>query len=64
MTSLLSLFIYHASAMRQQSVGIHGQLMCGAVPASNVRVKLFDKDTGDPFELLDLVVHLRNTYRS
>jgi hypothetical protein len=35
-----------AEAMRQQAVGARGRLFCGTRPASNVLVKLFDKDTG------------------
>lgn len=43
-----------ALAMRQQSVGARGRLSCGGVPASNIRVKLIDKDTGpDPDDELD-----------
>jgi len=34
------------SAMRQQAVGAKGRLFCGGKPASNILVKLFDKDTG------------------
>ena len=29
-------------AMRDQSIAIHGKLLCGAKPASNVRVKLWE----------------------
>ncbi|CAJ0925037.1 unnamed protein product, partial [Mesorhabditis belari] len=32
--------------MRQQSVAVHGKLMCGSKPASGVTVKLWDEDDG------------------
>ncbi|KAK0412326.1 hypothetical protein QR680_006150 [Steinernema hermaphroditum] len=43
-----------ATALRYQSVAVKGRLMCGAKPAENVRVKLWEEDTGpDPDDLLD-----------
>uniref|UniRef100_A0A0R3RQB2 Transthyretin-like family protein n=1 Tax=Elaeophora elaphi TaxID=1147741 RepID=A0A0R3RQB2_9BILA len=33
-------------SFRSQSVAIRGRLMCGSNPASNVRVKLWEEDTG------------------
>ncbi|EYC26779.1 hypothetical protein Y032_0010g957 [Ancylostoma ceylanicum] len=40
--------------MRDQSIAVRGKLVCGAKPASNVRVKLWEEDTGpDPDDLLD-----------
>ncbi|KIH59531.1 Transthyretin-like family protein [Ancylostoma duodenale] len=40
--------------MRDQSIAVRGKLLCGAKPASNVRVKLWEEDTGpDPDDLLD-----------
>ncbi|MCP9261913.1 Transthyretin-like family protein [Dirofilaria immitis] len=43
-----------AISFRSQSTAIHGRLMCGSNPASNVRVKLWEEDTGpDPDDLLD-----------
>jgi len=51
---LLVLLVGYSTAMRQQSAGVTGRLFCGANPASNIRVKLFDKDTGpDPDDELD-----------
>ncbi|KAK6727394.1 hypothetical protein RB195_005221 [Necator americanus] len=41
-------------AVRQQSVGVVGRLMCGGKPAAGVKVKLWDEDDGpDPDDLLD-----------
>ncbi|CAJ0589921.1 unnamed protein product [Cylicocyclus nassatus] len=40
--------------MRDQSYAIRGKLMCGAKPAANVRVKLWEEDSGpDPDDLLE-----------
>ncbi|TKR57520.1 hypothetical protein L596_030772 [Steinernema carpocapsae] len=40
--------------MRQQSIAVKGKLMCGLKPANNVRIKLWEEDTGpDPDDLLD-----------
>ncbi|VDL73540.1 unnamed protein product [Nippostrongylus brasiliensis] len=40
--------------MRDQSYAVRGRLICGAQPAANVRVKLWEEDTGpDPDDLLD-----------
>ncbi|KAK6756073.1 hypothetical protein RB195_014453 [Necator americanus] len=35
-----------ALAMRDQSIAVRGKLMCGPKPASNVRVKLWEEDSG------------------
>ncbi|KAK6756033.1 hypothetical protein RB195_014430 [Necator americanus] len=52
LTLVVLLGICHA--MRDQSIAIRGKLICGAKPASNVRVKLWEEDTGpDPDDLLD-----------
>uniref|UniRef100_A0A7I4YTW1 Transthyretin domain containing protein n=1 Tax=Haemonchus contortus TaxID=6289 RepID=A0A7I4YTW1_HAECO len=41
-------------AMRDQSIAVRGRLLCGSKPASNVRVKLWEEDSGpDPDDLLD-----------
>ncbi|ETN83376.1 hypothetical protein RB195_014432 [Necator americanus] len=51
---LLLAMVGLASAMRQQAVGVTGQLMCGNKPAAGVTVKLWDEDDGiDPDDLLD-----------
>ena len=51
---LLSLFFGFVAALRHQSVGVKGILLCGNAPAKNVRVKLWDEDSGpDPDDLLD-----------
>ncbi|CAA98286.1 Transthyretin-like protein 46 [Caenorhabditis elegans] len=42
------------AAMRDQSIAVKGRLLCGNGPAANVRVKLWEEDTGpDPDDLLD-----------
>lgn len=41
-------------AVRTQSIAVKGRLKCGDAPARNVRVKLFDEDSGpDPDDLLE-----------
>ncbi|CAJ0603482.1 unnamed protein product [Cylicocyclus nassatus] len=52
---LLPLALACSSAItRKQAVGVTGQLMCGDQPASGVKVKLWDEDTGpDPDDELD-----------
>ncbi|GMT09104.1 hypothetical protein PFISCL1PPCAC_401, partial [Pristionchus fissidentatus] len=53
---LLQLLLLAAaiSAMRQQSAGVEGQLMCGQKPAAGVHVKLWEEDSGpDPDDVLD-----------
>ncbi|GMR58528.1 hypothetical protein PMAYCL1PPCAC_28723, partial [Pristionchus mayeri] len=41
-------------AMRDQSIAVTGKLMCGPKPANQVRVKLWEEDSGpDPDDLLD-----------
>ncbi|CAD6199851.1 unnamed protein product [Caenorhabditis auriculariae] len=43
-----------ALAMRDQSIAVKGQLLCGNKPASNVRIKLWEEDSGpDPDDLLE-----------
>uniref|UniRef100_A0A1I7ZBU1 Transthyretin-like family protein n=1 Tax=Steinernema glaseri TaxID=37863 RepID=A0A1I7ZBU1_9BILA len=43
-----------ALAMRQQAIAVKGRLVCGAKPANNVRIKLWEEDSGpDPDDLLD-----------
>ncbi|KAH7726266.1 transthyretin-like protein 4 precursor [Aphelenchoides avenae] len=42
------------ASVRDQSVAVKGRLLCGSAPAKNVRIKLFDEDSGpDPDDLLD-----------
>ncbi|EFO18233.1 TTR-45 protein [Loa loa] len=42
-----------STAVRQQAVAIKGKLLCGSAPARNVRVKLWDEDSGpDPDDLI------------
>ncbi|VDL78014.1 unnamed protein product [Nippostrongylus brasiliensis] len=41
-------------AVREQSIAVKGRLLCGEQPAANVRVKLWEEDSGpDPDDLLD-----------
>ncbi|KJH46777.1 Transthyretin-like family protein [Dictyocaulus viviparus] len=41
-------------AIREQSIAVKGRLLCGDQPARNVRVKLWEEDSGpDPDDLLD-----------
>ncbi|KAI1730108.1 transthyretin-like family domain-containing protein [Ditylenchus destructor] len=41
-------------AIRHQAIAVHGKLRCGDAPANNVRIKLFDEDSGpDPDDVLD-----------
>ncbi|TKR57521.1 hypothetical protein L596_030773 [Steinernema carpocapsae] len=43
-----------SEAIRQQSYAVKGKLMCGSAPAVNVRIKLWEEDSGpDPDDLLD-----------
>uniref|UniRef100_A0A183F7L7 Transthyretin-like family protein n=1 Tax=Heligmosomoides polygyrus TaxID=6339 RepID=A0A183F7L7_HELPZ len=43
-----------AVAMRDQSIAVRGKLLCGSTPSANVRVKLWEEDSGpDPDDLLD-----------
>ncbi|ETN68858.1 Transthyretin-like family protein [Necator americanus] len=50
---LLTTIICCCVAVRQQSVGVTGRLMCGDEPAAGVTVKLWDEDDGpDPDDLL------------
>ncbi|KAJ1351508.1 Transthyretin-like protein 46 [Parelaphostrongylus tenuis] len=40
--------------VREQSIAVRGSFVCGDKPAANVRVKLWDEDSGpDPDDLLD-----------
>ncbi|CAG9531158.1 unnamed protein product [Cercopithifilaria johnstoni] len=42
-----------STAVRHQAVGIKGKLLCGSAAARNVRVKLWDEDSGpQPDDLL------------
>ncbi|KAK0409728.1 hypothetical protein QR680_004718 [Steinernema hermaphroditum] len=51
---VLLVLVAVAVAMRQQSIAVKGRLVCGAKPANNVRIKLWEEDTGpDPDDLLD-----------
>ncbi|KAF1758064.1 hypothetical protein GCK72_014522 [Caenorhabditis remanei] len=51
---LLILLIGVVAAMRDQSIAVKGKLICGPKPASQVRVKLWEEDSGpDPDDLLD-----------
>ncbi|CAK5048835.1 unnamed protein product [Meloidogyne enterolobii] len=51
---ILFYFINNSFAVRTQSVAVKGKLLCGQAPARNVRVKLFDEDSGpDPDDLLE-----------
>ncbi|RCN37050.1 Transthyretin-like family protein [Ancylostoma caninum] len=51
---LLAIVVCSCLALRQQSVGITGRLMCGDKPAAGVKVKLYDEDDGlDRDDLLD-----------
>ncbi|VDO29699.1 unnamed protein product [Heligmosomoides polygyrus] len=41
-------------SVREQSIAVRGRLLCGEQPAANVRVKLWEEDSGpDPDDLLD-----------
>ncbi|GMT09109.1 hypothetical protein PFISCL1PPCAC_406, partial [Pristionchus fissidentatus] len=41
-------------ALRDQSIAVTGTLLCGGKPASEVRIKLWEEDSGpDPDDLLD-----------
>ncbi|VDK50221.1 unnamed protein product [Cylicostephanus goldi] len=44
---LLLTFIGITLALRDQSIAVRGKLLCGAKPASNVRVKLWEEDSGN-----------------
>ncbi|VDM92342.1 unnamed protein product [Litomosoides sigmodontis] len=47
-------FAVLSTAVRQQAVAVKGKLLCGSAAARNVRVKLWDEDSGpDPDDLLD-----------
>ncbi|CAD6195935.1 unnamed protein product [Caenorhabditis auriculariae] len=51
---IFSLLTGLALCSREQSVSARGRLLCGDKPASDVRIRLFDEDTGpDPDDLLD-----------
>ncbi|GMS79622.1 hypothetical protein PENTCL1PPCAC_1797, partial [Pristionchus entomophagus] len=50
----LLLLAVSTRAMRLQSAGVEGQLMCGMKPAAGVHVKLWEEDSGpDPDDVLD-----------
>lgn len=40
-------FAVFSTALRQQAVAIKGKLLCGSAAARNVRVKLWDEDSGN-----------------
>uniref|UniRef100_A0A8R1DS78 Uncharacterized protein n=1 Tax=Caenorhabditis japonica TaxID=281687 RepID=A0A8R1DS78_CAEJA len=43
-----------AHGMRDQSIAVKGRLICGDKPAGNVRIKLWEEDSGpDPDDLLE-----------
>uniref|UniRef100_A0A1I7ZC89 Transthyretin-like family protein n=1 Tax=Steinernema glaseri TaxID=37863 RepID=A0A1I7ZC89_9BILA len=43
-----------SGAVRQQAYAVKGKLLCGTAPAGNVRIKLWEEDSGpDPDDLLD-----------
>ncbi|CAP26957.1 Protein CBR-TTR-44 [Caenorhabditis briggsae] len=51
---ILLSFLSVALAMRDQSIAVQGQLLCGSKPAANVRIKLWEEDSGpDPDDLLE-----------
>lgn len=43
---ILTAIIAVGYCMRQQAVAVKGKLLCGSAPAKNVRVKLWEEDTG------------------
>jgi len=47
---ILFYFINNSFAVRTQSVAVKGKLLCGQAPARNVRVKLFDEDSGNTYK--------------
>ncbi|KAI6243350.1 hypothetical protein M3Y99_00129400 [Aphelenchoides fujianensis] len=54
LATLFALVLLHTTfAIRQQSVGCRGKLLCGSKPAAGVRVALWDEDDGpDPDDKL------------
>ncbi|RCN30844.1 Transthyretin-like family protein [Ancylostoma caninum] len=51
---VLAVIVRSCFAVRQQSVGVTGRLVCGDKPSAGVKVKLWDEDDGpDPDGLLD-----------
>jgi len=51
---LVAIAVGLASAIREQSVAVRGRFLCGSAPARNVRVKLWEEDSGpDPDDLLE-----------
>lgn len=38
--------LHLSNTIRDQSIAVKGRLLCGTAPATSVRVKLFDEDTG------------------
>ena len=41
------LFVEHTFSIREQSVAVRGRLLCASAPAKNVRVKLWEEDSGE-----------------
>jgi hypothetical protein len=51
---IVGISIHTTNGMRQQAVAVRGIVLCGARPASGVKVKLWDEDDGpDPDDVLD-----------
>jgi hypothetical protein len=51
---LISIFQFHVISAHEQFAAVKGQLMCGALPAESVTVRLYDKDVEpDIDDLLD-----------
>ncbi|CAJ0578501.1 unnamed protein product, partial [Mesorhabditis spiculigera] len=42
----IAIAVFHLGDCAKQTAGVRGVLMCGNVPAQNVKVKLYDDDTG------------------
>lgn len=46
MAVVVVILVVASNAMRQQAIGVKGKLLCGSNPAANVRIKLWDEDSG------------------